>query len=152
MTKHITGADIGRILEMIPQRYPFLMVDRVIDMVAGASAVGIKNVTINEPHFQGHFPHAPVMPGVLIIESMAQTAAILFVETYGPAAAGKMFCFMAIEDARFRAPVRPGDTMVVDVRKRRSTGTVWQVTCRAMVGERLVAEATLRGAILPHAE
>jgi 3-hydroxyacyl-[acyl-carrier-protein] dehydratase len=145
VTEQVTGMDIRRVIEMIPHRYPFVMVDRVVELVAGVSAVAIKNVTFNEPHFQGHFPGAPVMPGVLIIESMAQTAAILVVKTLGPAAEGKLFYFMTIERARFRHPVVPGDTLHVEARKRRLCNSVWQMSCRARVGERLVAEATISG-------
>lgn len=103
-----TTVDIARIIDMIPHRYPFLMVDKLIDMVRGESAIGIKNVTINEPFFQGHFPNRPVMPGVLIVEAMAQTAAVLVVETLGVRAEGKIVYFMIVENARFRKPVIPG--------------------------------------------
>ncbi len=139
------GMDIGRIIEAIPHRYPFLMVDRVIALVPGVSATAIKNVSINEPHFQGHFPGRPVLPGVLIIESMAQVAALLTVETLGPEAQSKPFYFMTIDDARFRHPVVPGDTLHVHVMKRREYNDVWQFTCRAWVDARLVAEATISG-------
>ena len=150
VTELITSRDIRRILEMIPHRYPFIMVDRVIELVPGLRAVGIKNVSYNEPHFQGHFPGAPVMPGVLIIESMAQVAALLVVDSMGPETEGKLFYFMTIDDARFRGPVVPGDTMHVEVMKRREYNDVWQFTCRARVGPRLVAEATISGgAIAP---
>ena len=99
--------DIQRILEVLPHRYPFLMVDRMEDVVRGESAVGIKNVSINEPYFQGHFPGAPVMPGVLMVEAMAQTAGILVIETLGREMEGKLVYFMSVEGARFRRPVRP---------------------------------------------
>ncbi|HLO77055.1 MAG TPA: 3-hydroxyacyl-ACP dehydratase FabZ, partial [Magnetospirillum sp.] len=92
--------DINRIMQMIPHRYPFLMVDKVVGVVPGESAVGIKNVTINEPFFQGHFPQRPVMPGVLIIEAMAQTSAVLVVETLGQASEGKLVYFMSVDSAR----------------------------------------------------
>src|SRR5436853_2026710 len=103
--------DIHRILEMIPHRYPFLMVDRLVDVVPGERATGIKNVTANEPFFQGHFPGKPVMPGVLIIEAMAQTAAVVIVATLGNSAEGKLVYFMSIDEARFRKPVEPGDQL-----------------------------------------
>src|ERR1700720_4887545 len=103
-----TAVDIKRILQMIPHRYPMLMVDRVIDMQLDHSAVGIKNVSINEPFFQGHFPAEPVMPGVLIIEAMAQTAAVLVVHTLGQDAEGKLVYFMSVDNARFRRPIVPG--------------------------------------------
>ncbi|HPF79260.1 MAG TPA: 3-hydroxyacyl-ACP dehydratase FabZ, partial [Alphaproteobacteria bacterium] len=97
--------DITRIMEMIPHRYPILLVDRLIDYVEGESAVGLKNVTMNEPHFMGHFPGIPVMPGVLIVEAMAQTSALLVVQTLGKEAQGKVVYFMTIDDCRFRKPV-----------------------------------------------
>ena len=111
--------EIMRIMEMIPHRYPFLMIDRVRDVVLDVSAVGIKNVSINEPFFQGHFPTSPVMPGVLIIESMAQTAAVLVVATLGPDAEGKLVYFMLVDSARFRRPIVPGDQVLVQVTKLR---------------------------------
>jgi 3-hydroxyacyl-[acyl-carrier-protein] dehydratase len=127
---------------MIPHRYPFLLVDRVIEISADRSAIGIKNVTINEAFFQGHFPQNPVMPGVLIIEAMAQTAAVLVVHSLGPSAAGKLVYFMSIENARFRKPVTPGDQLRIHVNKERSRGNVWKFSAEAKVDGRLVAEAT----------
>src|SRR5260221_4878795 len=134
--------DIERIRAMIPHRYPFLMIDRVVEIVPDESAVGIKNVTINEPYFAGHFPQRPVMPGVLIIEAMAQTAAVLVVQTLGRAAEGKLVYFMSVDSARFRRPVMPGDTLHVRVSKQRNRGTVWKFAGEALVEGRLVAEAT----------
>ena len=107
----VEAVDIARILQAIPHRYPFLMIDRVVDLVTNQSAIGIKNVSVNESFFQGHFPNHPVMPGVLIIEAMAQTAAILVVETLGPDAAGRVVYFMSVEGAKFRRPVVPGDQL-----------------------------------------
>lgn len=141
-------ADIARIMEMIPHRYPFLMVDRLIELVPGESAVALKNITLNEPQFQGHFPRAPVMPGVLIIESMAQTSALLVVETLGQETEGKLVYFMSIDGARFRKPVEPGDTMMIHVRKKRRRGSVWKLACEARVDGVLVAQATLTAMIL----
>jgi 3-hydroxyacyl-[acyl-carrier-protein] dehydratase len=138
----VPDLDILRIREMIPHRYPFLMIDKVIDIVPNASAVGIKNVSINEPYFAGHFPQRPVMPGVLIIEAMAQTAAVLVVQTLGHGAEGKLVYFMSVDNARFRRPVLPGDTLHVRVSKQRNRGTVWKFAGEAMVEGRLVAEAT----------
>src|SRR3546814_8260404 len=109
------------------------MIDRVVDVVAGESAVGIKNVSINEAHFQGHFPRRPVMPGVLIIEAMAQTAAVLVVETLGAASEGKLVYFMTVDDARFRKPVFPGDQVHVHVEKVRSRASVWRFQGRDRV-------------------
>jgi len=129
-------------MQMIPHRYPFLLVDRVIEISADRSAIGIKNVTINEAFFQGHFPQNPVMPGVLIIEAMAQTAAVLVVHSLGPSAAGKLVYFMSIENARFRKPVTPGDQLRIHVNKERSRGNVWKFSAEAKVDGRLVAEAT----------
>src|ERR687886_2718620 len=140
--------DIHRIVEMIPHRYPFLMIDRVVDVVPNESAVGIKNVSINEPYFQGHFPQRPVMPGVLIIESMAQTAAVLVVQTLGPKAEGKLVYFMTVDSARFRKPVVPGDTLHVHVKKQRNRGAVWKFIGEAKVEGRLVAEAEFAAMIL----
>ena len=141
-------ANIARIMEMIPHRYPFLMVDRLIELDPGESAVGLKNITLNEPQFQGHFPRAPVMPGVLIIESMAQTSALLVVETLGQETEGKLVYFMSIDGARFRKPVEPGDTMMIHVRKKRRRGSVWKLACEARVDGVLVAQATLTAMIL----
>jgi 3-hydroxyacyl-[acyl-carrier-protein] dehydratase len=140
--------DISRIIEMIPHRYPFLMVDRMINVVANESAIGIKNVTINEPFFQGHFPSRPVFPGVLIIEAMAQTAAVLVVETLGPSAEGKLVYFMSVEGARFRKPVGPGDQLHIHVSKERSRGNVWKFRGEAKVDGVLVAEATYAAMIM----
>jgi 3-hydroxyacyl-[acyl-carrier-protein] dehydratase len=134
--------DINRIKEMIPHRYPFLMIDRVTDVVPGESAVGIKNVTVNEPYFQGHFPGQPVMPGVLIIEAMAQTAAVLVMDTLGTDAEGRLVYFMTVDSARFRKPVTPGDSMRIHVTKQRNRGNVWKFKGEARVDGVLVAEAT----------
>src|SRR5919206_1681841 len=124
--ERVAVIDMQRIVEMIPHRYPFLMIDRVVDVVPNESAVGIKNVSINEPHFLGHFPQRPVMPGVLIIEAMAQTAAVLVVRTLGREAEGKLVYFMSIDNARFRKPVVPGDTLHIHVRKQRNRANVWK--------------------------
>jgi 3-hydroxyacyl-[acyl-carrier-protein] dehydratase len=140
--------DIVRVMEMIPHRYPFLMIDRVVDVVPDESAVGIKNVTINEPFFQGHFPGHPVFPGVLIIESMAQTAAVLVVKTMGAESEGKLVYFMSVDQARFRKPVTPGDTMNIIVEKVRNRGNVWKFKGKAMVGDTLMAEATFSAMIV----
>ncbi|HSE78951.1 MAG TPA: 3-hydroxyacyl-ACP dehydratase FabZ [Alphaproteobacteria bacterium] len=140
--------DVERIMKMIPHRYPFLMIDRVVEAVPDVSAIGIKNVTINEPFFQGHFPQRPVMPGVLIIEAMAQTAAVLVVHTLGPEAEGKLVYFMTIDSARFRRPVTPGDTLRIHVRKERKRGPVWKFSAEAKVDGTLVAEATYAAMIM----
>ena len=140
--------DIARIMHAIPHRYPFLMIDRVVDVVRNRSAVGIKNVSVNEHFFQGHFPGHPVMPGVLIIESMAQTAAVLVVETLGPEAAGKVVYFMSVEGAKFRRPVVPGDQLRIHVTKQRNRGNVWKFHAVARVDGVSVAEATYAAMIM----
>lgn len=140
--------DIERIIAMIPHRYPFLLVDRLIEVVPGESAVGIKNVTANEPHFQGHFPDKPVMPGVLIVEAMAQTAAVIVVESLGKQAEGKLVYFMTIENARFRKPVVPGDQLKLYCRKERQRGNVWKFSGEARVGDTVVAEAVYTAMIM----
>jgi len=139
--------DTLRIMKMIPHRPPFLMIDRLVDVVVGESAVGIKNVSINEWYFQGHFPKRPVMPGVLIIEAMAQTAAVLVVETLN-SAAGKLVYFMSIDNARFRRPVMPGDTLKVHVTALRNRGNVWKFEGQAKVNGKLCAEATYAAMIM----
>ncbi|MCR4376591.1 MAG: 3-hydroxyacyl-ACP dehydratase FabZ [Rhodospirillales bacterium] len=139
-----------RIMEMIPHRYPFLMIDRVKDIKTGESAVGVKNVTATEPHFQGHFPGHPIMPGVLIIEAMAQTAAVLVVHTLGAASEGKLVYFMTVDNARFRKPVVPGDTLEIAVTKIRSRGNVFKFEGVAKVGETVMAEATFAAMIMDH--
>jgi 3-hydroxyacyl-[acyl-carrier-protein] dehydratase len=140
--------DIDAIKRMIPHRYPFLMIDRVVEIEAETCAVGIKNVTGNEPHFEGHFPGRPIMPGVLIIEAMAQTAAALVVASIGPAAEGKLVYFMTIDQARFRRPVLPGDQLRIKVIKQHKKLSVWKFACQATVGDQLAAEATISAKIM----
>ena len=140
--------DIARIMRCIPHRYPMLLLDRMTDVVPHVSAVGIKNVSANEPFFQGHFPGHPVMPGVLIIESMAQTAAVLVVESLGPEAAGKVVYFMTIEGAKFRRPVVPGDQLRIHVTRERRRGSVWKFSAVARVDGVSVAEATYSAMIM----
>ena len=143
----MTSVDIRRILQMIPHRYPMLMVDRVIDMQLDRSAVGIKNVSITEPFFQGHFPGEPVMPGVLIVEAMAQTAAVLVVSTYGADSEGKLVYFMSMDGVRFRRPVFPGDRLELHVEKVQSRATVWKFAGKAIVDGKVAAEATFAAMI-----
>jgi 3-hydroxyacyl-[acyl-carrier-protein] dehydratase len=150
-TTTVEVVDILRIMHDIPHRYPFLLLDRVVDVVLNTSAVGVKNVSVNEPFFAGHFPNHPVMPGVLIIESMAQTAAVLVVETLGPAAAGKVVYFMSIEGAKFRRPVVPGDQLRIHVTKERNRGNVWKFNAVARVDGVSVAEATYAAMIMDRA-
>ncbi len=147
-TQKSATLDITRVMEMIPHRYPFLMIDRVDDLVPDASATGIKNISIGEPYFQGHFPDHPVMPGVLIIEAMAQTAAVLVVATLGSEAEGKLVYFMAIASARFRKPVVPGDTLRVNVTKQARRGNVWKFVGQAKTGDDVVADATFSAMIM----
>tara|TARA_B100000315_G_scaffold194030_1_gene184623 strand:- start:2163 stop:2630 length:468 start_codon:yes stop_codon:yes gene_type:complete len=143
-----TIIDIEKIVEMIPHRYPFLMIDRVSDLVAEESAIGHKNVTINEPHFQGHFPSKPVMPGVLIIEAMAQTSAVLVVHSLGGDSKGKLVYFMSVENAKFRHPVQPGDVLKVHVNTKQHRKAVWKFDGVAKVDDHVVAEATFTAMIM----
>jgi 3-hydroxyacyl-[acyl-carrier-protein] dehydratase len=144
----VDAIGVERVMEMIPHRYPFLMVDKVIDIVPNVSAIGVKNVSINEPQFQGHFPRHPVMPGVLIIEAMAQSAAVLVVQTLGKDFEGKLVYFMSIDAARFRKPVVPGDVMYVHVVKKRQRGPVWKFEAEARVNGGVVADAVYSAMIL----
>ena len=140
-------ADIKRILQLIPHRYPMLMVDRVTEMRLDSSAVGIKSVSINEPFFQGHFPAEPVMPGVLIVEAMAQTAAVLVMTSLGQEAEGKLVYFMSIDDVRFRRPVFPGDRLELRVEKLQSRASVWKFSGKGIVEGKVAAEATFAAMI-----
>ncbi|WP_425404822.1 3-hydroxyacyl-ACP dehydratase FabZ [Hwanghaeella sp.] len=133
--------EINDVMKRIPHRYPFLMVDRVINFVPFEGAIGVKNVSINEPHFQGHFPERPIMPGVLIVESMAQTAGVVVVSSLGTDAEGKLVYFMSVEEAKFRRPVEPGDQLMIHVTRKQNRGPVWKFEGKAMVDGTLVAEA-----------
>lgn len=144
----VESLDIEQIIEAIPHRYPFLMIDRVVNVIPDESAIGLKNVSINEFYFQGHFPRRPVMPGVLIIESMAQTAAVLVVKSLGPKMAGKLVYFMSVNDCRFRRPVFPGDQLFVHVVKKHSRRNVWKFEAAAKVDGEIAAEATYAAMIL----
>lgn len=139
--------DVNRIMEMIPHRYPFLMIDNVKDIVKGESAVGIKNVSIGEPHFQGHFPDHPIMPGVLIVEAMAQTSAILVISTLGKEAEGKLVYFMSVDKARFRKPVVPGHRLEITVTLKQQRRNIYKFKGEARVGDTLMAEATFSAMI-----
>lgn len=148
----LESADIRRIMELLPHRPPFLLIDRVIDMQPDASAAtGIKNVTMNEPQFAGHFPGMPVMPGVLLIEAMAQTAGALVVHTQNLSSDGKVVYFLTIDRARFRSPVVPGDTVHLPVKLLRRRGPVWRYSGEARVGDRLCAEAEFSAMIMESA-
>ena len=138
---------VDDIKRLIPHRYPFLMLDKLTQIVPGESAVGIKNVTANEPHFQGHFPSKPIMPGVLIVEALAQTAGALVAYSLSAQDQGKTVYFMSIENARFRKPVVPGDTIHLLVEKKQTRGLVWKFNGTARVGDVVVAEATFTAMI-----
>ena len=140
--------DVNQIQKLIPHRYPFLMIDRAVNIVEGKSILGIKNVTMNEPFFVGHFPNHPVMPGVLIVEAMAQAAAVLVVHTMGESAHGKVVYFMSVEEAKFRRPVTPGDVLMFHCETQRSRGNVWKFSGIAMVDGVRVAEAVYSAMIM----
>lgn len=148
MTGSLDTLDVLQIMQRIPHRYPMLLVDRLVDIVAGESAVGIKNVTINEGFFQGHFPDRPVMPGVLIVEAMAQTAGTLVVYTMGAEAEGKLVYFMSIDEAKFRKPIGPGDQIRLVVQKEQARRNVWRFNGKAMVDGVLCAEAVFTAMIM----
>jgi len=131
--------DIKDIQSLLPHRYPFLLVDRIVQMETGTKAVGIKNVTINEEFFQGHFPNHPIMPGVLIIEALAQVAGILAL--HSGAVAGKAVYFLSIERAKFRKPVVPGDQLKLEVSILQQRGNVWKFSGNAFVEDKIAAES-----------
>lgn len=141
-------ADINKIMKMLPHRYPFLLVDRIVEVVAGESAIGLKNVTFNEPQFMGHFPNNPIMPGVLIIEAMAQVSALVVCEGLEDSDDEKQVFFMSIEEAKFRKPVIPGDSLYLHATKLKNKGPVWKFKVEAKVEDKLVAEATLTAMIV----
>jgi 3-hydroxyacyl-[acyl-carrier-protein] dehydratase len=138
--------DIGRILELLPHRYPFLLVDRIVAIDSDNSAVGIKNVTVNEPYFAGHFPGRPIMPGVLIVEGMAQTAGAICLHARKRSIPGLVY-FMTIDNAKFRKPVRPGDTLEYRLRKIHNRSNVWKYSAEAWVKDVKVAEAVISALI-----
>jgi len=136
--------DITEILEYLPHRYPILLVDRVLECEPGKRIVGVKNVSVNEPHFVGHFPHHPVMPGVLIIEALAQVSAILSFKTLGNKPdKDSVYYFVGIDNARFKRPVVPGDQLILESEIERHVRGIWKFTSRAKVGDALAAEANL---------
>ncbi len=148
MTAAIDTLDVLEIMKRIPHRYPMLLIDRLTKIVPGESAVGIKNVTINEGFFEGHFPERPVMPGVLIVEAMAQTAGTLVVHTMGKEAEGKLVYFMSIEEAKFRRPIGPGDQIHLQVQKEQARRNVWRFSGKAIVDGALCAEAIFTAMIV----
>jgi len=136
--------DIHQILKQLPHRYPFLLVDRVLSIEKGKSIKALKNVTINEPFFQGHFPHRPVMPGVLMLEALAQAAALLAFDTLGSSPSDEMvYYFAGIDGARFKRPVEPGDQLTLEVELLRMKAGIFKFKARALVGEQLTVEAEL---------
>ena len=139
--------DIQRLFELLPHRYPFLMVDRIIDIDGDNSAVGIKNVTVNEPHFAGHFPGRPIMPGVLLIEGMAQTAGAICIQRAQGRRGRRSLYFMTIDQCKFRRPVVPGDVVEYHLKKLRNRGNVWKFSGEARVGGDKVAEAIISAMI-----
>lgn len=146
--KIVKLVNIEKIVNMIPHRYPMLLIDKVVDLVLGQSAVGIKNVTSNENFFTGHFPSKMVMPGVLMIESMAQTCAVLVIETLGKKAEGSLVYFMSVDGAKFRKPVIPGDQIKFHVDKIKNRANVWKFQCKGYVEEEIVSEAIISAMIM----
>jgi len=140
--EQLITVELDMIQRMIPHRFPFLFIDRVKDIRVGDSAVGVKNVTINEPHFQGHFPDKPVMPGVMIVEAMAQTAGAITAKMHS-GGARKLVYFMTIDECRFRKPVLPGDRLELHVTKVRQRGNIFKFDCHAVVEGQKVAEARI---------
>jgi 3-hydroxyacyl-[acyl-carrier-protein] dehydratase len=140
----LNSMDIHQVLELLPHRYPFLLVDRVLSYEPGKKLVAIKNVTINEPFFGGHFPHHPVMPGVLIVEALAQAAAILSFKTMnGRGDDQSVYYFVGIDKARFKKPVTAGDTLMLEVTLQRYVRGIWKFWTEARVEDKVVAEAEL---------
>jgi len=143
MANDISTLDIKEIVRLLPHRYPFLLIDRIVRFVPGEEIVALKNVTMNEPFFQGHFPDKPVMPGVLIIEALAQAGGILAAEIRGPEKQGDIIYFMGMDAVRFRKPVVPGDQLMLEARVLKMRSRVAKMAGRALVDGQLVAEAEL---------
>jgi 3-hydroxyacyl-[acyl-carrier-protein] dehydratase len=129
---------VNEIMKLLPHRYPFLLVDKIVDLKPGESAVGVKNVTINEPFFQGHFPGQPIMPGVLVIEAMAQVAGVM---AFSSGMEGKSVYFMSIDNAKFRRPIVPGDQVMMEIKVLKQRGNVWRFSGAATVDGKVVSEA-----------
>jgi len=139
--------DIQKILQHLPHRYPFLLVDRILDIVPGERITGLKNVTFNEPFFQGHFPEMPIMPGVLIVEAMAQVGGVLIAESVDLKALGGLIYFMSIDKMRFRKPVQPGDQLIFDLEVLKIRSTAVKMAGRAKVDGVLVAQGEFMAAL-----
>ncbi|MEA1947574.1 MAG: 3-hydroxyacyl-ACP dehydratase FabZ [Thermodesulfobacteriota bacterium] len=135
--------DIQKIMNLLPHRYPFIMIDRILELIPGEKAVALKNVTINEPFFQGHFPGSPIMPGVLMIEAMAQAGAVLAAESLPEEEQGSLIYFMGMNKVKFRKPVVPGDQIIFEIKFLKQRGKVFKMSGMAFVDEKLVAEAEL---------
>jgi 3-hydroxyacyl-[acyl-carrier-protein] dehydratase len=136
--------DILQIQEFLPHRYPFLLVDKVIECEPGVRLLGVKNVTYNEPFFQGHFPQKPIMPGVLILEALAQSTGLLASETAGDELEGMIYYLIGIDKAKFKRPVVPGDQLMLEVKFIKSKRNIWAFDCRAEVDGEFVASAEIR--------
>lgn len=143
MTTSVDSVGIREILKSLPHRYPFLLVDKIVNINGEQSAVGIKNCTINEPHFQGHFPENPIMPGVLLLEGMAQTGGVMCVLATQSQEQASYVYFMTIDEAKFRKPVVPGDVVEYHMQLHRKRKNMWWYRCEAKVGGDIVAEALL---------
>jgi 3-hydroxyacyl-[acyl-carrier-protein] dehydratase len=135
--------DIQKIMNLLPHRYPFIMIDRILELVPGEKVVALKNVTINEPFFQGHFPGSPIMPGVLMIEAMGQAGAVLAAESLPEEEQGSLIYFMGVNKVKFRKPVVPGDQIIFELKFLKQRAKVFKMTGKAFVDEKLVAEAEL---------
>lgn len=135
--------DISKVMELLPHRYPFLLVDRVVSIEPGKSLSALKNVTINEPFFQGHFPNQPIMPGVLILEAMAQATGLLAFSDMGDAHKTKLYMLVGIDKSRFRGQVLPGDQLVLDISLKRNMRGIGMYQCKALVDGEIVAEAEM---------
>ncbi len=142
MTETLGLIEIKELFQLLPHRYPFLLLDKIVSVEEDNSAIGIKNVTFNEPHFGGHFPGDPIMPGVLIVEAMAQTAGAICAKTHS-GGKRKLVYFMTIDDAKFRRPVVPGDVLELRVTKQKQRGNIFKYHCEAWVGEEKAAEANI---------
>lgn len=148
MNATISRIEIDEIIGMLPHRYPLLLIDRVVEFTPDENIVALKNVTFNEPHFTGHFPNKPIMPGVLIVEAIAQASALFTVKTLGEEAKGKLVYFMSIDEAKFRKPVTPGDSLYLHVKKLQNRKNVWKFQGEGRVDGQKVAEATVTAMLM----